>query len=387
MDEEIRKRGKRMKSYGHLFNEVLLRDDTISSTIDKAADGKNKNNKRHRKLRYIRANKDEYIPKIKSWIINYEPAKITRIVKVINDGISAKKRTITVPTYQEEEILNAETIVLKQILEPSMYEHSYSSIEGRGTHKASNFIAKWMKRDCVGTQLALQMDIRHFFESVNRSILYNKVKKKIRDKDFLNLCKKTIYATPGNFGLPLGFPTSQTYANYYLTDLDHYIKERLGVKYYVRFSDDMLIMSNNKLFLWYCKDRIEDYLEKNLCLTLKPNYKIFPLDHSNPSLMGNKLDFLGYKHTRDYKTLRKKILGRFKRKVHHVHKKGCTNIKDARQIVTYASYLKHAKCHGWYEREIKPYVNLHYMRIKISRYSKKEEHLCGTKQQQTLAPI
>lgn len=72
-----------MKSYGHL-KEELLREDTISSAIDSAAEGKNKNKARHRKLRHIKQNKEKYIPIVREWLLNYEPSQYKRTSKVIN---------------------------------------------------------------------------------------------------------------------------------------------------------------------------------------------------------------------------------------------------------------------------------------------------------------
>ena len=108
-----------------------------------------------------------------------------------------------------------------------------------------------------------------------------------------------------------------------------------------------------------------------LHLTLKPNWKIFPVDKATPTLNGPPLDFIGYKHYRDYMVLRKKILGKCRKKIYHVKKKQTINIKDARQLVTYAGYLKHAKCYTWYEKYYKPYISVRYLRKKISKYSKK----------------
>ena len=367
-----------MKSYNGL-RELTLSDDTIMSGIKKAAKGKTKNNSRHRFLRYVKKHCDEYKPIVREWIINYDPKKYNRTTKVINDGISAKKRELTIPTKEEEIILNVVMVVLKQIMKPSMYEHSYSSIPGRGVYKATKYITKWLNRDCTGTKYALQMDIQQFFKSVDLNVLRNKLQKLIKDKWFYRLLDEILSVQEK--GLPLGFPTSQWFANYSLNKLDHYIKEDLKAPYYVRFSDDMLILASNKLFLFNSKDEIERYLNDELHLNLKPNWKIFPVDLASPSLKGPPLDFIGYKHYRDYVFLRKKTLRKCKRKIAHVKKKQHINIKDARQLITYAGYLKHANCYGWYKKYYRPYVSVRYLRKKISKYSKKgRDHECGTKQ-------
>lgn len=141
MDEGIRKRGSFIKTYKHLWGE-LLRNDTIRLAILKAAEGKTKNTKRHKELRYMRDHAEEFIPIARKWLIGYTPAAINRVSKTINDGIFAKKRNLLIPTTQEEVIINAVVIVLKKVLSPSMYEHSYASRPGKGTHKATKFVHK-----------------------------------------------------------------------------------------------------------------------------------------------------------------------------------------------------------------------------------------------------
>ena len=88
----------KIKSYNNLY-EQLINDDNIAEAIYAAAKVKRKNNYRHKQLRYIRDNTEQYIPIVKNWIINFKSEKHTPIE--INDGISAKKRFIIVPSVKE----------------------------------------------------------------------------------------------------------------------------------------------------------------------------------------------------------------------------------------------------------------------------------------------
>lgn len=85
-----------MKSYNNLYEKVF-EDDNIRLAIKEAAKNKRKNNRRHRKLRYIKEHCEEYIPVVKEWILNYHAPAHHEVE--INDGISAKKRKIIIPTY------------------------------------------------------------------------------------------------------------------------------------------------------------------------------------------------------------------------------------------------------------------------------------------------
>lgn len=322
---------------------------------------------------------DAFVPIVRNWIENYDPNAYRRTEKDINDGISAKVRHLIIPTWQEEIISNVVAIVLRDAFMSSMYEHSYSSIPKRGTHKATKYISKWLRKDCVNTRFGLQMDIVHYFDSVDQELLLDILRRRIKDKHFLDLWAKLL--STADHGLPLGFPSSQWFANIFLDDLDHFVKEKLHVSYYVRFSDDLIIFADNKEILWAYKFEIEKFLA-NKKLTLKSNWQIFPVDTWTPNdATGRVLDFLGYKHHRDYVTMRKKVLLKFDRKIRHVMKKESTNIKDARQIITYAGYLTHAQCYTWFKKHVSNNINLRYLRIKISKYSKKEcKGKCGIQQ-------
>lgn len=149
-----------MKSYNHLFEKVLD-NENAKIAIQDAGKHKYKNNKRHRKLRYAAKHSEDFVPKLKQWIIEYEPMPHEKIT--INDGISAKKREIIVPTVKEVMIHHAVVNVLKPILSKGMYEYSYASIPGKGTHSAvsvlvngyttitqiPNIVCKWTLRNSL----------------------------------------------------------------------------------------------------------------------------------------------------------------------------------------------------------------------------------------------
>lgn len=108
-------------------------------------------------------------------------------------------------------------------------------------------------------------------------------------------------------GLPIGNYTSQWFANFYLQDLDHYIKEDLHIKYYIRYMDDIVLFHRNKKELHKIKEKIEAFLEKE-DLKLKENWQLFKTD-SRP------LDFLGYRFYRGYTTLRRGNCLRIRRRI------------------------------------------------------------------------
>ena len=86
------------------------------------------------------------------------------------------------------------------------------------------------------------------------------MKKKIKDKDALDIVFKIIDSE--KTGLGIGNMTSQVLAIFYLNDLDHYIKEELKIKYYVRYQDDFLLFHKSKEYLNQCFEKIKNFLAK-----------------------------------------------------------------------------------------------------------------------------
>ena len=96
-----------------------------------------------------------------------------------------------------------------------------------------------------------------------------------------------IDSTEGNVGIPIGNQTSQLFALLYLDGLDHFVKEKLGIKYYGRYMDDFFLIHHDKAYLQECRKQIEAFVQaRGLSLNAKTN--IFPLKHG--------VDFLGF-HT------------------------------------------------------------------------------------------
>lgn len=160
------------------------------------------------------------------------------------------------------------------------------------------------------------MDIRHFFESVDHLVLKEWLSKKFRDEYILELLFLIIDAI--EIGLPLGFYTSQWFANFLLQPLDHYIKEELHVKYMTRYMDDIVCFGRNKKELHKVRLAISNYLETELHLELKGNWQVFRFEYEVEEYVIqcvhlNELEHLG----KDLEKLRI----RHKSKIHKGHRK------------------------------------------------------------------
>jgi retron-type reverse transcriptase len=120
----------------------------------------------------------------------------------------------------------------------------------------------------------LKCDIAKFFNSIDKEILYKIISRKVKDKKFLSCTHRVLFDGTYKIGIPIGNYTSQFFANIYLNELDHFVKEVLRVKYYVRYMDDFILLLDNKAQAIEVRKRLDEFLDSKLHLKLnkKTNY-------------------------------------------------------------------------------------------------------------------
>ena len=180
--------------------------------------------------------------------------------------------------------------IIEPMFDKSFIYDFYSCRTNKGMHRAVkrlySFVRKASKNysdDCF----ALKLDVRKFFESVDHTILLNLLKKKINDKDFISLLENILSSFSKDKGIPIGNLTSQIFANVYLNELDKFVKQTLGIKHYIRYCDDFLILSKDRYYLENLIAEIENFLNKSLKVSLHEN-KIVICKYTQG------IDFLGY---------------------------------------------------------------------------------------------
>jgi hypothetical protein len=284
--------------------------------------------------------------------------------------------------------------VLKPIFLKGMYEHSYGSIPGRGAHAGKKIIEKWIANGDREMKYCLKMDIRKYFDSVPRDRLKAKLRKIIHDERFMAVLTEIIDTGDSERGIPIGFYTSQWFANWYLTGLDHYIKEVLKVKYYIRYMDDMVIFGGNKRRLHQIRREVERYLWEELGLELKRNWQVFQFDYvkKNGKHVGRDLDFMGFRFFRDRTILRKGLMIKMTRKARRIGKKDVKTAYDCVQMLSYLGWIDCADVYNVYKRMVKPHVCFKYLKRRVSAKAKKENredarraNQCGMKAATTTA--
>lgn len=162
--------------------------------------------------------------------------------------------------------------------------------------------------------------------------------------------------------------TSQWFANFYLQELDHYIKEELKASYYIRYMDDMVLFHRNKKELHKIKDKIEIFLKQEK-LAPKENWQLFKVD-------ARPIDFLGYRFYRGYTTLRRENFLRIKRRAKRIYKRKKLTKKDASAMISYNGWLKHCDSRNFKQKYFNPYINIEKCKGVLRNASRKQ---CQTK--------
>ena len=231
--------------------------------------------------------------------------ELIRLIKEIKEGTyypekyryfkiyDPKERIISVAKFRDRVVHHAIVNILEPIFEKVFIFNSYATRKDKGTHKAIEKAQNYLRK----TNYYLKADIRKYFDSIEHNILINLIEKKIKDKKLMELIKRIVKNSDisrgedinkglpcgiklfHNFnfssgkiipqGLPIGNLTSQFFANIYLNGFDHFVKEYLRERYYIRYMDDFVIFSDNKERLKELRGIIKEYLIKELNLELK----------------------------------------------------------------------------------------------------------------------
>lgn len=212
--------------------------------------------------------------------------------------------------------------VVGPIFEKSFIYDSYSNRKGKGNLKAierfdyfkrkvsknGSLVSKKIKDKNFVKGYCLKADIRHYFEEVDHKILLRIIKEKIADKELIWLITMVIKNCRDEKGMPLGNLTSQFLANVYLNKFDWYVKDDLQIKYYIRYVDDFVILHESKEQLELWKEKINEFLAKELKLQLHP-------DKSRIVPLASGIDFVGFRNCYNYKLLRKRNIKQMENKI------------------------------------------------------------------------
>lgn len=318
------------------------------------------------KLKYL-LESEKYIPAPYAHFTIYDP----------------KTRSVSAPAFRDRVLQHSLVESIEPLFERKFIVDSYACREEKGTHYGAKRVKKFLMaaRCKYGKQqnvYVLQCDIQKYFQSIDWNTLLFIVAKTIHCPKTLDLIKKIVEnhdSTNGKLmpantgscqldlfspspsievppvsvaerkGLPIGNLTSQLFANVYLNELDHYVKETLQEKWYARYMDDFLIIHKDKDHLKAVRDDIRFFLKEKLKLNLHPR----KISIKN---VREGVPFVGYRIFYDHKLVRGETLIRLQRKYRKRQKllqQG--KITENQMQMSEASvrgHLKHADAHGLY---------------------------------------
>lgn len=320
-----------MKRHGYLFSSVVTMEN-----LRRAHQNARKGKAHYEEVQMVDANPDHYLKLIQDSLVNktFTTARYTQ--KIVYEP---KQRTIyKLPYFPDRIVHHAVMQVMQPIWDKQFIYDLYSAIPGKGLHAGSYRLRNFLK-DSENTKYCLKFDVSKFYPSIKPDILFEIIKQSVKDPDLLWLLEDVIFSTPDG-GVPIGNYLSQYFSNLYLTPFDHWIKETLGMKYYIRYCDDGVILHAERERLKEIKEQITIYFD-TLGLRINPKTNIFPVDRCG-------IDFLGYRCFRTHTILRKSSARRFKTRIKKIEKHYLTMNpnKVLGSVGAYYGWLKHCNSYN-----------------------------------------
>jgi len=298
-----------MKIYKNLFDEIISAENLFSAW-DKFRNGKRKK----KDVRLFEWNLEANVFLLHRELKNKTYRHSSYSSFTISDP---KPRNIHKAQVRDRILHHAVFQILNPIFEASFISASFSCREDYGTHKGVQFLQDSLRKASKNGRnscFVLKCDIRKFFDTIDHKILLTILKKKVKDNDTVWLLEKIISSFSSkhsllgvNKGVPIGNLTSQLFANIYLNELDIFIKQVLKVKYYLRYTDDFLILSEDKEYLEKIILVIVLFLKENLSLKIHE-------EKTTIRKIIQGVDFLGYVVFNEYKLVRTKTKKRMSKK-------------------------------------------------------------------------
>lgn len=289
-----------------------------------------------------------------------------------------KLRKVIFSDYTTKVIQRAAYNVLNPIVCKGFINDTFSCIEGRGQLKAMQRLANWVDYTEKSGECwyYLKMDVEKFFYRLDHEILMGIIRKKIGDKNAVRFLEHYICDASRAFGLPLGIKSpldiddkdmlwdvgiaiggglSHMYGNMYLDPMDQLAKRFEGIHYYIRYMDDVIILSTDKDELHRYKNRFSEFLEGELRLRLNSKTAIRPVSHG--------IEFVGYRIHPSNVRLRKSTSLRMKRHlktVQELYREYKIDLNRAHStLMSYKALMEHCDCRALEQKIFEEFVLTH----------------------------
>lgn len=312
-----------MKRYGNLYARIFDKGN-LRLAADNASRGKHKRDEVTAFFERLEENLEQLHSELKEK--RYRTSRYDVFVKY-----EGKRREIYKLPFRDRVVHWAIMQVLEPIWTPQFTADTHACIKGRGMHSLLRRLRADLNDDPEGTAYCLKLDVRKFYPSIDHGKMKAVVRRKIKDPDVLWLLDEIIDSAPG---VPIGNYISQYFANLYLSELDHLLKEEVGVRYYYRYADDMVLLAGDKPTLHGWLVLINHWLNEERHVDLKGNYQVFPVESRG-------IDFVGYVTYHTHCLARKKNKKGLCRELARLRRAGVPEAEIMLRTASRAGFMQH----------------------------------------------
>lgn len=235
-------------------------------------------------------------------------------------------------TVKIEDRIVHQALVYHFALHRRFVKRTFGSIKGRGTLKANKQVRQDLHRSKC--QYVIKLDVRKYYSSINKSKLMELVRGKYKGEAALNLFEKVLrsYEPDSDFSISIGALTSQNNGNFYLDPLDRFISQTLGVKFFSRYVDDIVILCDSK-------EQAAEWIPK-----IKEFASAFDLNFGKVEVFpitARRIDFCSYAVNNENVRLRAGTMKRFTRKLRNLQRNPCNAVYERSCVCSYLGMLKY----------------------------------------------
>lgn len=299
----------------------------MSEAFDRVLRGKKR--KKCRQGRYLLAHREEVIAELTAKLADGSFRLGSYHERIICEN--GKVRHLQILSMYDRIDVYAVMNVVDQYLHKRYIRTTGASIKKRGTHDLRKCMQLDMDNDPEGTRYCYKFDVKHFYDNTKPEFVMWCFRRVFKDKTLLSLLDHFLHLLPE--GISFGLRSSQASGNLLLSVfLDHFLKDKYGIKYFYRYCDDGVVPCGHKQKNWLARNIVHEQIGE-IDLEIKKNERVFP------SAQG--IDFLGYvTFNGSYSLLRKRVKKKYARKLHKVKSR-----KRRRELIaSFYGMAKHACC-------------------------------------------
>ena len=320
-----------MHREGFIMEEITAYDN-MSEAFDAVLRGKKR--KTCRQGQYLLKHRDKVIAELTAKLKDGSFRLGSYHERIICEY--GKERHLQILSMKDRIAVYAVMNVVDEHLRKRFIRTTGASIKRRGTHDLMKCVQRDMQDDPEGTLYCYKFDVRRFYDNVKPDFVMWCFRRVFKDEVLLTLLEHFLHLLPE--GISFGLRSSQGAGNLLLSVfLDHYLKDKYGVRHFYRYCDDGVVLGKSKAELWTIRDIIHEQLQL-IELEVKPNERVFPTAEG--------IDFLGYVIRPNYIRLRKRIKQKFARKMREVKSR-----KRRRELIaSFYGMTKHANCNQLFNK-------------------------------------